>query len=107
MSTETLHQIAQSDTPSTVAVPNTWSGLAVWAAGRFGGIIVATAFLFYAWKDSNDSHKAQTERLIQILENKAKTEAEMARVLTSVAESQSRLAVAFDSLKLQAELAHK
>lgn len=37
MSTDTIHQIAQNDTPAAVEVPNSLAGLLVWAAGRFGG----------------------------------------------------------------------
>lgn len=45
MSREELYQVAQSDTPNQVAVPNTLQGLIVWAVGRFGvGILVAAAF---------------------------------------------------------------
>jgi len=99
MSRDTLHRIAQSDTPVIVDVPQTWSGLAVWALGRFGGIVVATAFLAYAWNDSNETHKRQTERLITILESKSKTETELSMAL-------SKLSTAIDELSREARQAH-
>ena len=94
-----IHRIAQSDTPQTVDVPETWSGLAVWALGRFGGIVVATAFLAYAWHDGNESHKRQTERLIAILESKARTDTELSMALM-------RLSVAIDEVAKDAREAH-
>lgn len=100
MSTDTLHRIAQSDTPATVDVPQTWSGLAVWALGRFGGIVVATAFLAYAWNDSNETHKRQTERLIAILESKSRTETELSMAL-------SKLSTAIDEVSREARQAHR
>lgn len=37
-----MHSLAQADTPAIVDVPNTWSGLIIWAVGRFGsGILIA------------------------------------------------------------------
>ena len=37
-----MHSLAQADTPAIVDVPNTWSGLLIWAVGRFGsGILIA------------------------------------------------------------------
>ena len=94
-----IHRIAQLDTPQTVDVPGTWSGLIVWALGRFGGIVVATAFLAYAWHDGNESHKKQTERLITILENKARTDTELAGALRG-------LSGAIDDLAKEARQAH-
>ncbi len=94
-----LHRIAQSDTPQMVDVPETWSGLIVWALGRFGGIVVATAFLAYAWHDGNESHKRQTERLITLLENKARTDTELATALKG-------LSVAIDEVAKDAKAAH-
>lgn len=42
MSKDTVHSLAQADTPAIVDVPNTWSGLLIWAVGRFGsGILIA------------------------------------------------------------------
>lgn len=66
-----LHSIASVDAPASVEIPSSWAGLAMWAVGRFGGILVATAFLAYAWNDSNETHKKQTERLILMLEARA------------------------------------
>lgn len=43
MSTDTLHQIAQNDTPAAVHVPKDLNGLIVWAIGRFGGGILLAA----------------------------------------------------------------
>ena len=96
---EALHAIAESDTPSKVQVPQTLTGLLVWAIGRFGGIVVATAFLAYAWNDSNEANKKQTERLIVILEGKSKTDTELSGALL-------KLSVAINEVAAEARAAH-
>lgn len=98
--TDQIHTYAQSDTPATVQVPASWTGLAIWALGRFGGIVVATAFLVYAWNDSNTSHKRQTERLIEILESKSRTETELSLTL-------AKLTTAIDGIAAEARTAHR
>ncbi len=97
--TSTLHRIAQSDTPQMVDVPETLSGLVIWAIGRFGGIVVATAFLAYAWHDGNETRKKETDRLITLLENKARTDTELATALKG-------LSVAIDEVANDAKQAH-
>lgn len=99
MMTKALHQIAKSDTPSTVDVPESVFSLFVWAVGRFGGIVVATAFLAYAWNESNQAHRQQTERLILLLENKSATETQLAMALRELSQ-------AVDGLKEEAKLSH-
>jgi len=94
-----LHRIAQSDTPQMVDVPETLSGLLIWAIGRFGGIVVATAFLAYAWHDGNETRKKETDRLITLLENKARTDTELATALRG-------LSVAIDEVAKDAKQAH-
>ncbi len=42
-----LHQVAQSDTPSTVDVPNTTTGLVLWLVGRFGGGVLIAVVAVY------------------------------------------------------------
>lgn len=45
MSQDELHSIANATTPEPISVPNTWQGLIVWAAVKFGsGIVVAAVF---------------------------------------------------------------
>ena len=100
MSTDALHRIAQADTPSQVEVPATWHGLVIWALGRFGGIVIATLFLAYAWYDSNESHKRQMERMMLIMESKARNEAELSMAL-------SKLSVAIDQMGIEARQAHR
>jgi hypothetical protein len=95
-----LHNLAQADTPHAVEVPPTWSGLAIWALGRFGGILVATAFLAYAWNDSNQSHKAWTERTFMMLEAKSLNEAKLAAAL-------AELSKAIDAIAQDAREAHR
>ena len=47
MSKDEIHEIAQADTPEAVRVPETWQGLIVWAAARFGiGLIIAAVFAY-------------------------------------------------------------
>lgn len=94
-----LHSIASIDTPATVEIPSSWAGLAMWAVGRFGGILVATAFLAYAWNDSNETHKKQTERLILMLEARASSDVALASALKDVS-------VVLGELKAEAKAAH-
>lgn len=95
MTTEALSPMSLSaDTPKTLP------SLFVWLVHHFGGIIISTAFLAYAWMDINTAHKAQTERLIQILESRAKADAELAATLT-------QLKMALQEVSLEAKAAHR
>ena len=99
MLAEQLKTIATTDTPEAVNVDGSWASLIIWAFGRFGGIIIGTAFLAYAWNDSNETHKRQTERLISILEARSASDTELARALNQLADVVAQL-------KREAEVAH-
>lgn len=60
--TEQIHQIAKETTPQTVDVPNTYTGLIVWAIGKWGIGIVFAAFLVPVYQDL----KASNQRLADI-----------------------------------------
>jgi len=100
MPADTLHRVAEFDTPAGINVPQTAFGLVIWMLGRWGGIAIATMFLAYAWQDSNEAHKRQTERLIFILESKAKTDTELSGALL-------KLSVAIQEIATEARVSHR
>lgn len=74
MSQNELHDLANSDTPSKVEVPQGWSGLLVWAVGRFGvGILCAVVFgwwLMRVYGDlRNDAEKVLSAFQLQAVAN--------------------------------------
>jgi hypothetical protein len=99
MLAEQLKTIDESDQQDTPKLDGSWASLIVWAFGRFGGIIIGTAFLAYAWNDSNETHKRQTERLISILEARSASDTELARALNQLSDVVAQL-------KREAEVAH-
>lgn len=100
MSTDTLHQIAQNDTPAAVHVPPTTNGLIVWAIGRFGGIVVATFLASAAAWTLYGDHKAQNERMFQILERKLESDIRLADAI-------SKMTQAVNELGVEARSAHR
>ena len=67
MSKDTVHSLAQADTPAIVDVPNTWSGLLIWAVGRFGsGILIAALCVAGIVKVYGDL-KEQNQALITLI----------------------------------------
>lgn len=62
MTTENLHQLAESTTPAEVEIPKTYTGLIVWAVGKWGIGIVFAAFLIPVYQDL----KASNQRLAEI-----------------------------------------
>jgi len=67
MSKDTVHSLAQADTPAIVDVPNTWSGLVIWAVGRFGsGILIAALCVAGIVKVYGDL-KEQNQALITLI----------------------------------------
>ena len=62
MTTENLHQFASDATPSTVEIPKTYTGLIIWAVGKWGIGIVFAAFLIPVYSDL----KASNQRLADI-----------------------------------------
>lgn len=100
MSTDTFYSIAQADTPETVTVPKSWTALAVWAVGRFGvGVIVAAVF-WHAWREERRETHVMNDRIIGILESRARLDSEMTTALT-------QLRSAIDEMRRDAGLAHR
>lgn len=62
MTTENLHQMAAATTPENVEIPKTYTGLIVWAIGKWGIGIVFAAFLIPVYQDL----KASNQRLADI-----------------------------------------
>lgn len=62
MTTENIHQLAESTTPKEVEIPKTYTGLVVWAVGKWGIGIVFAAFLIPVYQDL----KASNQRLADI-----------------------------------------
>lgn len=74
MTLKAAHGIAQSNTPSGVEVPHTWTGIVVWAVGKFGiGIIgfIAIVPLYLDLKASNERFAKITEANIQAITDAA------------------------------------
>jgi hypothetical protein len=82
MSTDTLHAIAENDTPQAVHVPKSMHALIVWAVGRFGGGILLAAACAWALSKVYDDHAKQTDRMLTLLESRAKADSELATALT-------------------------
>lgn len=102
MLAEQLKGIATTDTqdaPEPVKMDGSWASIVMLVLWRFGGIVIATAFLAYAWNDSNETHKRQTERLISILEARSASDTELARALNQLSDVVAQL-------KKEAEVAH-
>lgn len=59
---DNMHQMAQSTTPEGVDIPKSYTGLAVWAAGKWGIGIIFAAFLVPVYQDL----KASNQRLADI-----------------------------------------
>lgn len=81
MRAETLHTIAQNDTPSAVHVPKDMHGLIVWAIGRFGGGILLAAACAWALSKVYEDHAKQTDRMLSLLEARAKADSDLATAL--------------------------
>lgn len=100
MSTDTLHTIANQDTPEAVHVPRDMHGLIVWAVGRFGGGIVLAGCCAWALSKVYEDHSRQTDRLITLLEARAKADSELAGAILS-------LKAAVDDIGRESRAAHR
>jgi len=81
MSSDTLHKLAEQDTPSSVEVPKDWRALIVWAVGRFGlGIVVAGIF-WHAWREERTESNLRNQHLMTILENRAAVDTQLSLTL--------------------------
>lgn len=56
-----LTRMVNTDTPQGVYVPGQWTGIILWALGRFG---IGIVFVYAAWMIYQDN-KALTERVIK------------------------------------------
>jgi hypothetical protein len=69
MSKEDLAELANSDTPSAVKVPPTWSGIIAWATIRYGlGIVMAAVFGLATRQVYNDLQIQQSQLLKAYIE---------------------------------------
>jgi len=70
MSRDELHQIAVETTPEHVQIPQSWGGLFVWAAGKWGVGIIFAAMLISVYpylKESNNQVADLSPANIQVL----------------------------------------
>ena len=95
-----LHQVAQDDTPSIVDVPNGWSGLLLWVAGRFGGAAIIAIACGWALTHLYEDQKKIIERLTTILETRATVDAQ-------TSSSNLQLKMAIEDIAKEARLAHR
>jgi hypothetical protein len=98
--TERLHQLAESDTPAAVTVPQSWQGIVFWAVGRFGSGILLAAACGWALMRVYEDHAKGTDRLMTILEQRAKVDADMTSALL-------QLRGALDEVAREARNAHR
>ncbi len=73
-----VHSMAKHDTPEGVDVPDSVSGLIVWAVGRFG---IGVIFLFMVWQQYRDQG-ALVDRMMKALENRAVADLQIAKAIT-------------------------
>lgn len=94
MTLKAAHGIAQSNTPSGVEVPQTWTGIVVWAVGKFGiGIIgfIAIVPLYLDLKASNERFAKITEANIQAITVFSTKLEESNRLMTRVDDTLRRI----------------
>jgi len=73
-----IAKVANEDTPARVEVPDTLTGLAIWAVGRFGsGVVMAAAFGYAASVVYKDDH-ALIGRVMTAFEVRSKTDSDLA-----------------------------
>ncbi|MDB6076879.1 MAG: hypothetical protein JWO82_626 [Akkermansiaceae bacterium] len=100
MSSDDVHKLATSDTPSAVSVPPTMMGLVTWAVGRFGGAaLIAIAAVYFLTKVYTDM-RVQGEQ--QLGDMKAQNAA-MLEVIRSQTSASERVASALQELAKQVE----
>lgn len=98
--TQALHDIAERDTPQQVEVPKGWPGLLVWAVGRFGGIIIATALCAVALKKVYEDMQSTNQRILILMESRAVSDARLSDAL-------NQLSKVVDDLRREAASAHR
>lgn len=97
--TNTLHAIAQNDTPAVVDVPQGWNGLIMWMVGRFGSGILLALACGWALGRVYEDHAKLTDRLMIILERRAVVDSEMTSALI-------QLRSALDEVSRESRSAH-
>lgn len=95
-----IHDVARRDTPEQVEVPETWAGLAIWALGRFGGVLLLAGAASYASVRVYDDLGRQQERMMLMIEKRSETDVQMTQVLLG-------LKAALDELARDARTAHR
>ena len=81
MSLEELHSVAEQTTPSEVEVPKTWSGIAVWALGKWGIGVVFLALLIPVYQDL----KVSNARFYDVISKNAEVSSQNVRVMEALA----------------------
>lgn len=75
-----LARMVNADTPQGVYVPSQWTGIILWALGRFG---IGIVFVYAAWMIYQDN-KALTERVIKSNERWAEVQANTVQAMQSL-----------------------
>jgi hypothetical protein len=91
MTTENFHQMAVATTPENVDIPKSYTGLIVWAVGKWGIGVVFALFLVPVYQDlkaSNqrlaDISKANVEVLTALAQKIESTNQQMQRIDDSI-----------------------
>ena len=87
-----MRKLAQSDTPAEIVVPNTWSGIVIWAIGRFGvGVLMAAVFA-YGLREVYADNKSLISQQMEAFREQTKVNAQTL--------------IALDQIKLELHDAH-
>lgn len=122
MSSETLHDYAQGDTPQKVDVPNTWPGLLTWVVARFGVHAAMLAVIGYWGSMALDKvysdMQSSNMRLLVLMENRAVADSKLADAMNQstaaritwdakLTETLNGLSKAMEEIRREAENAHR
>lgn len=75
-----LTRMVNNDTPQGVYVPSQWTGIILWALGRFG---IGIVFVYAAWMIYQDN-KILTERLMAMTEKNMELQTKHIQVVESL-----------------------
>ncbi len=103
--TDKLRRIANSDTPATVEV-NSLTGLAVWAAGRFGVSIIFAAVFGYATREVYRDGTQRQDQLMQYVVERNVTDAKRAVSDAALALSLDKLSESIAKMCDEARASH-
>jgi hypothetical protein len=100
MSKQQLIEIANADTPMGVNVPPTWSALAMWAVGRWGGGIVIAGIMLVAANRVYEDLSTLNRTVLTAFQENSKIQAQQAIAINA-------LTGAVEQLTREANFSHR